>query len=673
MRLNRTYIKTNEEARLAIAECAAAKLVGLDTETYTTDPVRFPDGALSPITGKIRLVQLATRESSFILDLYHVTDLEPLRTLLLDPEVRKIGQNLKFECGFFLTHMDCYVENAWDTYLASRMLEVFVKKIHVFGEAPRLPDGVAKDYRRHSLGVITKRYLGYEINKDEGASDWSVPELSAEQIEYAFTDAEVMLPLYDVLLERLTTTKQLMAARIEFAAIPAVAEMEVTGWGFDPSIIEDIRNVSAERRAALGNTLAKYFPSKQIGLFAEATINLDSPAQLKRAFEGRYGVELDSTDKTSLLAWRNPHDETLARQAVRLNKNDWKYTDERGRLDFESILKYERKTIEKIRSRLDNTEEVVDALVNYSSLATMVATADELLGSVHPVTGRIHSDLVQIGQEQHRMAVRKPNWAKIPRPDSFGPYSRWEPFKYERNFREAFIPRPGYKLSIFDYSGNQLRIVADQSNDPVMVRAFNEQIDLHQLTAAEILKKPIDQVLKSERQDAKGWNFAFSFMVGVRVFSNSVLKTQREYRPYKECEDMRNAWYETYKGVQQWHKACVRFVKWNHYCKTPIERRIHFHPESEIYTEAVNFPVSATEVDGAKLALARIFREIRKRGLDARIIGFVYDEIVIEVREDHADEVAELHGRLMQDSMQKMLKRVPALVEGGIASTWADK
>lgn len=659
----RHYIKENSKLDWVFEQCSAVKLCGLDTETYTTDPSN-EDGALDPYYNAIRLIQIAVPNESFIIDLHYVTDKERIKQFLLDPTIVKIGHNLIFENVNFLKHFDCWVENGFDTLIASRLLQIFVKKND--GIYPR---NYNPEDRRHNLAVVANRYLNITINKDEQVSDWSREELTSDQIRYAFTDAEVMLPLHAELSKRLSSLGMQQAAKIEFAAVPAIAEMELTGWNYDNEINIEIAGEIKKRLAGLNDFLSDEFPSNQMGLFEKCSINLDSPQQLKAAFQGKYGIELDSTDKRALLAWRDQNDEVIANEIAR-RKNVEVPT---GKL--QDFLEQYTKSYNSIKHRLQGSDKVVDALVNYSSLQNMLSTCLELADGIHPKTKRIHAGLIQLGQDQHRMAVRKPNWSKIPRPGSFGAKAKLDDFKYEKNFRQAFIPTEGYTFSICDFAQNQLRIIADQANERKMIAEFNklDKADLYRATAAEILGKPRDQVTGLERQDAKVWVLSFSFAVGANIYMKQKLEDTRLYTPIEICKAERNAFFELYTGLRPWHRAQVEQVKKYNYIYTPVGRKIYFHPECDIYTEAINFPICATEVDGSKLALARIFRKLKKEKLRAKLVGFVYDEIVIECHPDDLEAVKVIHQELMLDSMQKMLKSVPSMVELFTGDNWSAK
>lgn len=684
--MERHYLTTDREVRRAVERARAAREVAIDTETYALDrflhlPRPWHKPALVPHMNQIRLVQLATRDAAYIVDLRHGVDLEPLVALVLDPEVKKIGHNLKFENTLFLYHWQdaqgrpVYIENCFDTMLAARLFHRVVRKLPGSDD---YPSGHTPEDHKESLAALCARYLSLGVSKHEQASDWGRAELTDEQIDYAFRDVEVLFPLYDVLADRIRRFGFDRVARIEFAAIPAFAQMEVAGWAVDREQIAEIRDAVDRRRAELDRRLADQFPANQRGLWDDPGINVDSAAELRRAFREHFDIHIDDTNKRALLQWLDPSDEFLAFQLATAagELNAWARPNDIPRREMRRILRANELWTGQFAARHDRLRDAILTVLDYKALKPHATTAEEILTHMNPVSGRVHPDLWQIGQDQHRSSARSPGIMKIPRPDRFGPGAKGV-FHFPASFRSSFVPADGSVFSIADYSGNQLRIVADMSRDPVMVRAFNEGRDLHQVTAAEIMGVSFDEA-RPWRSAAKGWNFAFAFLVGTNTFMLQKLERTREYSSFDECDGQRRAWRETFAGVTRWQRATVeRTTREARTTPTREGRQIYFHPENcrlgQIYNEAVNFPVSATEVDGGRLALARIFRRLHRDHPRARIVGFIYDEIIIECPSAEADSVRQLHEELMRDSMQRQLRAVPAEAEAATCSSWADK
>lgn len=676
MNFKRTFVTDPNALDEIVLACRTAGVVGFDTETcYHPDWQHVEKAALDPYKNRIRLVQLAIDGRSWCVDMFAVKRYDWIRDLCMDKAVRKVGQHLKFETINAMHHWEgCWIENAFDTYLVSRMTQMHVKRVN-----ESYPYGYDPSERRHDLASIARRMLKVDLPKDEQVSDWAADPLTQSQLDYAFRDAEIVLELYGPMRDRIINRGMQNVAVIEFNAIAAIAEMEYVGWRVDPDILDEIENETKARARKMRGMLELKFPSKQYGLFEPAAINIDSPAQLSAAFRERYGITPKSTSAGDLLRWLHPDDQMYAKQILHNREGLPLEMLEESDVDTKDVFSRYLDDITQMTSQADERDETINLLVDYSSLTTMTKIPQEIRQEIHPVTGRVHADIFQIGQDQHRTAVRAPNWMKIPRPDTLGPYATNEWFKMPNSLRHAFIPADGCKFVICDYAQNQLRIVADRSNESKMVAEFNkgEHADVYRQTAAGYLKKPAEEITKIERTFAKVRVLSYSFGVGAKRNQQQQLEDTRKLVPLEQCKQERSEFlYKIWPGLPDWHEDEIKHVRSNFFTATRAGRKIFFHPQQApgIYTEAINFPVCATEVDGARLAIGKLKRAIADEDLDARIVGFIYDEIVTEAAIWDAPRVAELQQQIMTECMQKMLHRVPALVEfNGLADTWAEK
>ena len=676
MNFKRTFVTDPAELEEIVLACKTAGVVGFDTETcYHPDWKHGERAALDPYKNRIRLVQLAVEGRSWCVDMFAVKRYDWIRDLCMDKSVRKVGQNLKFETINAMHHWDgCWIENAFDTYLVSKMTQTHVKR-----ENQAYPPGYDPSERRHDLASVVARVLKVTLPKDEQTSDWAADPLTQSQLDYAFMDAEIVLELHEPMRQRIINRGMQQVALIEFNAIAGIAEMEYVGWRVDPQILDEIEVETKARARKMRAMLELKFPSDQYGLFEPAAINVDSPAQLAKGLHERYHITPKSTSAGELLKWLNPDDQMYAKQILHNRENIPLEMLEESDVDTKDVFHRYPDDIMEMASQACELQETINLLVDYSSLDTMTKIPQEIRQEIHPVTGRVHADIFQIGQDQHRTAVRKPNWAKIPRPDTLGPYATNEWFKLPNSLRHAFIPADGCKFVICDYAQNQLRIVADRSNESKMVAEFNKgkKADVYRQTAAGYLNKPPEKITKIERTFAKVRVLSYSFGVGAKRNQQQQLEDTRVVVPLEQCKKERNEFlYKIWPELPDWHKAEIGHVRQNCFTATRAGRKIFFHPQQapNIYTEAINFPVCATEVDGTRLALGKLKRAIAAEGLDARIVGFVYDEFVTEAAIKDADRVAELQQEIMTECMQKMLHRVPALVEfNGLADTWAEK
>ena len=248
--------------------------LGFDTETT----------ALDPFEGEIRLVQLSSGNDTTVIDLKpfrergdlsSLPELAPLREILIDPAIQKIAHNAKFDGKWVKQHLGVDVGGFFDTMLASQLISA--------GEQDR----------RHSLAEVSSYFLGLEMDKTQQVSDWSAPELSHSQVEYAARDAATMIPLRDKVWERLKTDELDRAAVLEFECVMPVAAMEQNGFYLDRGRwLEQLGKVK-KMQSKLADELQDMLSAgiAQASLFGRAEINLDSQAQVSECFEKSWGPD----------------------------------------------------------------------------------------------------------------------------------------------------------------------------------------------------------------------------------------------------------------------------------------------------------------------------------------------------------------------------------------------
>src|SRR6266404_2784115 len=342
-------VTTAEELRRAVDELFHKHAVGLDTETTELDPY----------LGRLRLIQLASPDGVYIVDLNRFADadlksgaeMEPLRQLLAAPRPIKIAHNAKFDAKFIKHNFGVDIVGIFDTLLASQIVSA----------------GGLED--RHGLNAIAERYLNEAVDKSERLSNWEF-ELSESQLQYAARDAAVLLPLRDKLIERIRSLDLIQCAQLEFECVMPVVDLELNGFYMDKhrwleqlSVVEKTRgNLANELQEMLGEGVA------QASLFGppRANINLDSQQQVTESLN-RLGIPLpDST--------RNWKLQPLAAQYPVVAK----------------LLEY--RTMQK-------------ALTSYGQ---------NMIEYINPKTGRLHADFRQIGAPTGRFACTNPNIQQVP-------------------------------------------------------------------------------------------------------------------------------------------------------------------------------------------------------------------------------------------------------------------
>jgi DNA polymerase-1 len=473
--------------------------------------------------------------------------------------------------------------------------------------------------RSHSynLAELAKVYLGEDLPKEQQRSDWSNPHLSPEQMEYAARDAAILLRLRDVMKPRLKNARLVETAKLEFDCLEAIAQMELNGMLLDLSRWAVLRQELEQKRDQLADGLRQQLEPALLNaqldfLGHEASLNLDSQQQVLDALQ-QMGVPVENTSKLSLIPLAEEH-------------------------------------------------PPVRALLDYRKAAKAVqAFASSLPKHVHPITGRIHPDYHQIGAATGRMSCRNPNLQQIPR---------------DKIFRSCFIPAPGYRLVVADYSQIELRVAAELSGDRRMIEAYQNDEDLHRLTAALIAEKSLDQVEKSERQAAKAVNFGLIYAMGAKGLAEYAYNNYGVQMSLKQAETFRKRYFEAYQGIARWHNAIRKKLPremrtMGVACSPHSGGRLRRWQEEPKLTELLNTPVQGTSADITKAALARLPFALRETG--AKLIATVHDEILLEAPEGTAEQATQVLQQVMEQAGQQYLRKVPVKAEVAIVGSWSEK
>ena len=334
-------INTEQCLEQALGAISSQPVIGVDTETTS----------LSPFQGQVRLLQIATPEQSFVIDLLQLPALRNngLRELLSSAQPVKVFHNAKFDLKMLLHHFDLEVRGLFDTLLASQLI------------------GAGRNEGGHGLAAVSDRHLGELVDKSMQVSDWS-GRLTEEQYEYAAKDAALMLPLYEKLSAGLRELKLEEVATLEFESVLPIAAMELAGMALDADcwrgVVVNLERAHEVLSDELKRELAAGVP--QLTLFGEPpNINLDSPTQVTEAL-GNMGIKIEGTRSWQLQPLSKEHPA------------------------IEKLLEY--------RS--------VQKLLSSYGLA--------LLEHINPVTGRIHADFRQMGATGGRMSCSDPNLQQVP-------------------------------------------------------------------------------------------------------------------------------------------------------------------------------------------------------------------------------------------------------------------
>jgi len=319
-----------------------------------------------------------------------------------------------------------------------------------------------------------------------------------------------------------------------------------------------------------------------------------------------------------------------------------------------------RSTAASALEELLEQHQIIEKILNYRELSKLKSTYLEPLPKlIHPKTGRLHTRLNQAGTATGRLSSSDPNLQNIPVRTEIG-----------RKIRKAFVAAPGLKLIAADYSQIELRILAHMSGDENLIRIFKEGHDIHTQTAAWMFGLKPEEVDSFRRRAAKTIVFGVLYGMSAHRLSSELSI------PYVEAENFIERYFASYPRVRAWIDKTLEDAREKGYVETLFGRR-RFVPDlnSKIRTVreaaermAFNMPVQGTATgDLMKLAMVKLHPELERR--KAHLVLQVHDELLVEVAEDQADEVAEVVREVMQNAWKF---NVPIEVGIGIGQNWLE-
>jgi DNA polymerase-1 len=286
--------------------------------------------------------------------------------------------------------------------------------------------------------------------------------------------------------------------------------------------------------------------------------------------------------------------------------------------------------------------------------------ADTLPGLVHPATGRIHTTFNQLVAATGRLSSQDPNLMNIPIRTELG-----------RRIRAAFIPEEGWRFVAADYSQIELRILAHLSGEPAIIEAFRRGEDIHTRTACDVFKVSPGDVTFLQRTIAKSANYAILYGVSAFGLSQATKIDQSEARRYI------SDYFATHPHVRAFIDRTLAEGRQRGYVSTLLGRRRYLpdlkatNPVARNAAErmAMNAPVQGTASDMIKIAMVRVHEALRARGLAARMLLQVHDELLFEAPPGEVEAVERLATEIMAAALPL---DVPVVVDVKTGDDWAE-
>jgi DNA polymerase-1 len=473
-----------------------------------------------------------------------------------------------------------------------------------------------------SLGALSERRLGtagiaYDDVVPKGASFAMVP--SDKATAYAAEDADFTLRLHLIMEGELEAAGQTRLYReIEMPTLPILGSMEAEG------VLVDSRELRK-----FGMEIEKDLDSIQRDIWKDVghEFNIASTKQLQEVLFVERKLTPGKKTKTGY-------------------STDTSVLEELASLDPVPRKILRHRSLAKLKSTY------VDSL---AALAEASADAPAL-----PGMGRVHTHYMQTGAATGRLSSRDPNLQNIPVRDEEG-----------RRIRMAFVSAPDSLLVSADYAQIELVVLAHLSQDPGLLKAFREGVDIHRRTASLLFGMAEDEVTPDRRRIAKTINF------GV-IYGMSAFRLSNELGiPRGDAQKFIDAYFETYAGVRDFIDKAVKEAEERGYSTTILGRRrpiaaINSRNKTEKQAAervAVNTPIQGSAADIVKLAMLRVASALQAEKPRAKLLLQVHDELIAEAPEVEASAVAAIMKREMEGAIELSL---PLRVSVETGRRWGD-
>jgi DNA polymerase-1 len=499
---------------------------------------------------------------------------------------------------------------------------------HIFlGEGIRL-QGIADDTMlqsyilnstasRHNMDALAFYYLGRETIHYEEVAGKGAKQIGFDQVElsrasdYAAEDADITLQLNDCLSEKLQQAGRpnQVYQEIELPLVEVLLKLEQNGVLIDQAMLQK-QGVEVDQQ--LGEIETSVYEQ------AGEVFNLSSPKQIQAILYDK--MQLPVRRKTP---------------------------------------KGQPSTAEDVLEDLSRDYEIPRLILEHRSLNKLKTTyIDKLPNEINAKTGRVHTSYQQAVAATGRLSSTSPNLQNIPIRSAQG-----------RRIREAFIAQPGKRILALDYSQIELRIMAHLSADESLLSAFEQDLDVHRATAAEVFGGSLDAVSDDQRRAAKAINFGLIYGMSAFGLGKQLNIGRNEAQQYVDT------YFERYPGVLRYMEETKTLAREQGYVETVFGRRLYLpdinarNAVQRQYAErtAINAPMQGTAADIIKRAMIAVHHWLIEDGDQTKMIMQVHDELVFEIGETDVERSQVKIGQLMTEAAKLS---VVLEVDAGVGINW---
>tara|TARA_Y100000814_G_scaffold274459_1_gene233198 strand:+ start:4539 stop:7271 length:2733 start_codon:yes stop_codon:yes gene_type:complete len=473
----------------------------------------------------------------------------------------------------------------------------------------------------HKLDVLSENYLNHkcipieELIGKPGVNQKKMTDLEPQEVYYyACEDADISFTLKNILEKELKKLKlSNLFYDVELPLMHVLSDIENNGVKIDVPFLSE-----------MAKKLSSYITETENKIFGIAgeSFNIASPKQLGVILFDKLKIE-ENPKKTK----------------------SGQYS-----------------TCEEILLKLSKKNKIVDLILEFREYKKLLSTYISALPEmVSPSDGLIHTDYAQAVTATGRLSSNKPNLQNIPIRTDLG-----------RETRSAFISRnDGDFILAADYSQIELRIIAAFSGDPEMISAFQNEKDIHSITASKVFNVPLNDVSSDMRRRAKEVNFGIIY--GISPFGLS----QNLDIPRSEAKEIIDSYFTEFKLVKEYMDNSIKKAKDKKYVETILGRRRYLRDiDSRNFTlrgfaerNAINSPIQGSAADIIKLAMIKISDWMEREQIKSKMIMQVHDELVFDVVKSEKDEMEKNIKKIMENVIKI---DVPLTVEIGIGKTWLE-
>jgi len=463
----------------------------------------------------------------------------------------------------------------------------------------------------YELERLFASYFQEELPKaaflDSAAFSPLADTTAAETAMYSYTDAADAL--YEAMLPKLRETGvEDLYFNIELPLCRTLAEMELAGFRVDAGALR-----------AFGETLINAIGKLEQQIYSYAgPFNINSPKQLGEVLFERLGL---------------PHGKRT--------KTGWS-------------------TNAEVLEKLQGSHPIIKDVLEYRQYTKLKSTYVDGLMKAIPPDGRVRTRFQMTVTATGRLSSTEPNLQNIPTRTELG-----------SEMRRMFVAEPGRILVDADYSQIELRLLAHISGDTAMREAFLSGEDFHTVTASQVFGVAVADVTPQMRRAAKAVNFGIVYGISAFSLSQDLGVAVADAKAYMD------AYFERFSGVRQYMEDVVERARADGFVETLFHRRrslpeikaSKFSTRSFGERVALNMPIQGTAADIIKLAMVKVFQRLKRERLDAKLIMQVHDELIVECREDEAEQVE----RALREEMEGVYAlAVPLVADAHRGRNWLE-